>query len=487
MNFFAALEGAWRAKGSLLCVGLDPRLDTGESPQALYDRSMRLVEATAAYAACFKPNSAFYEAHGEEGLAWLKKLIAAIPADAPVLLDAKRGDIGATAEAYAQACFDQLGADAVTLNPYMGRDAVDPFLAYPDKAVFVLARTSNPGAPIFQDLLVGGMKLYEAVAAEASSWSDRVGLVAAGNDGVGLKAVRAAAPNAWLLAPGIGAQGGDIAEAWKAGARADGLGILPVAARSVAGAADPAAAARALVGTMRRAYDEGLGADGPNADTGYGGEATGARAGTRAWAGFDPNAALKRRIMRGLVDTGCFKTGSFTLKSGKVSPFYVDLRRVIADMSLLDDIASAYASVASGLSFDRIAGIPAAALPLATAAAMKLRKPMIWPRMPAKDHGSGSRVEGEFKPGERVLLLDDLITTGASKLEAIAILRAEGLIVEDLAVLIERGRQGRVDMEGQGVRLGSFFHVRELFALCLELGVISGDERLTMETYADAE
>ncbi|HAE20719.1 MAG TPA: orotate phosphoribosyltransferase [Spirochaetaceae bacterium] len=479
MDFFAAIESAWRAKGSLLCVGLDPRLEAGERPQALYDRSMRLVDATIAYAACYKPNSAFYEAYGEEGIAWLKKLIAAIPTETPVLLDAKRGDIGATAEAYAQACFGQLGAGGVTLNPYMGRDAVDPFLAYPEKAVFVLARTSNPGAPIFQDLIVGGKKLYEAVAAEASSWSERVGLVAAGNDMPGLAAVRAAAPKAWLLAPGIGAQGGDIAEAWKAGARADGLGILPVAARSVAGAADPKAAARALVDAMRRAYDEAA-ADG--------GVKTGAERGhSGAWAGFDINAALKRRIMRGLVDTGCFKTGSFTLKSGKISPFYVDLRRVIADMALLDDIASAYASVASGMSFDRIAGIPAAALPLATASAIKLRKPMIWPRMPAKDHGSGTRVEGDFKPGERVLLLDDLITTGASKQEAIAILRSEGLIVEDLAVLIERGRQGRADMEAQGVRLGAFFHVRELFALCFELGIISSGERRAMEAYADGE
>ncbi len=196
MDFFAAIDSAWRAKGSLLCVGLDPRLEAGEGPKALYDRSMRLVDATMAYAACYKPNSAFYEAYGGAGMDWLLKLIAAIPPEAPVILDAKRGDIGSTAEAYARSCFGVLGAGAVTLNPYMGRDAVDPFLAYPDKAVFVLARTSNPGAPIFQDLNAGGLRLYEAVAAEASSWSDRVGLVAAGNDILGLKAVRAAAPNA---------------------------------------------------------------------------------------------------------------------------------------------------------------------------------------------------------------------------------------------------------------------------------------------------
>ena len=112
---------------------------------------------------------------------------------------------------------------------------------------------------------------------------------------------------------------------------------------------------------------------------------------------------------------------------------------------------------------------------------------MIWPRMPVKAHGTGVRVEGVFKAGERVLLLDDLITTGTSKIEAIEILRSEGLVVQDLAVLVERGSQGRVDMDAQGVSLAAFFAVRELFALCAELGAIDSDERLAMEAWVDAE
>lgn len=475
MTFFAKLEDAWLSRGTALCVGLDPRLRVGESVSSMYDAVMRLVQATAPWAACYKPNAAFYEAHGAEGLAILERVIKAASGYAPVVLDAKRCDIGPTAEAYATACFRALGAEAVTLSPYMGRDAVDPFLEYPDACVFLLARTSNPRASAFQDLDIGGAPLYARVAAECASWSDRVGLVAAGNDPVGLAAVRKAAPRAWLLAPGIGAQGGDIAEAYAAGARDDGMGILPVAARSVAEATDPAAAARALVDAMRRAADS---------------RAADSRAGRNAGSRSDEparNAGLKRSIMKGLVNTGCFKTGSFTLKSGKVSPFYVDLRRVISDPVLLDAVASAYAQAAAGASFDRIAGIPAAALPLATAVSLKMGKPMVWPRMPAKDHGTGVKVEGEFKPGERVLLLDDLITTGASKLEAIAILRGEGLVVDRLVVLIERGRQGRRDMEAAGVNLAAFFHVRELFALCEGLGVINSSDRLAMEAYADAE
>ena len=343
-----------------------------------------------------------------------------------MILDAKRGDIDSTARAYADALFGELGGDAVTLSPYMGKDSVDPFLSWEGKGVFVLCKTSNPGAGVFQGLDVGHEPLFIKVARECSSWSERVGLVVAGNDAGALAAVRAAAPRAWFLAPGIGAQGGKADEAMRAGARADGSGVLVVAARSVAGAADPGAAARTLRDNMRRASAE-------------------ARRVSPAIQGWTakPNGgeALKDSLVSHLIHTGCFRLGEFVLKSGKKSPFYIDLRKLISDPAALRAAGQAYAELASGCAFDRLAGIPAAALPLATAAGLELSVPMIWPRMPVKEHGTGNKVEGEFAAGERVLLLDDLITTGASKLEAIEILRGEGLKVEDLIVLIERGKQ----------------------------------------------
>ena len=489
MDFFERIEEIVKGKGTNLCIGLDPYSSREERTKqgdkaclaAALKANLRIIEATHPFAACYKPNIAFYEAFGGPGLAVLRQTLAAIPREIPVILDAKRGDIDSTARAYADAVFGELGADAVTLSPYMGKDTVDPFLDWQDKGVFILCKTSNPGAGTFQDLSVAGEPLYLRVAREASSWSERVGLVVAGNNAAALARVRAAAPRAWFLAPGIGAQGGKADEAMRAGARADGSGILVVAARSVAGAADPGAAARSLRDEMRRAAAEAR-------PSSAGDAANAAGAAVPGWsAAAGAREALKDSLVRHLIDTGCFRLGEFVLKSGKKSPFYIDLRRLISDPAALETAGLAYAELARDLEFDRLAGIPAAALPLATAAGLALSVPMIWPRMPVKEHGTGNKVEGEYRSGEKVLLLDDLITTGASKLEAIEILRGEGLKVDDLIVLIERGKQGRVDMEKADIRLHAFLHVRELFSSCERLGIINGKTRAELERFVDEE
>jgi uridine monophosphate synthetase len=481
MDFFARLDEIVTTRKTALCVGLDPRVSSTESePGArILEINRRLISATAEFAACYKPNIAFYEAFGPEGLRALEASLALIPKEIPVIIDAKRCDIGATAEAYAQAIFGRLGADAVTLSPYMGKDAAEPFLAYPGKGLFLLARTSNPGAGALQDIPVGegnGREpLYIRTARECASWSPSVGLVVAGNDLVALAATRRAVPGAWFLAPGIGAQGGDPAAAFAAGRRADGSGVLVVAARAVSEAADPAKAARELRDAMEAARAK-VAAAVPSYGKG---------------AGFGPSAAdaagLRKDLIAALVKTECFRLGDFVLKSGKKSPFYIDLRRLVSDPEAMRLAGKAYASLAQGLVYARIAGIPAAGLPLATAASLETGRPMAWPRMPVKEHGTGNRIEGAWARGEKLLLLDDLITTGASKLEAVDILRGEGLVVEDLVVLIERGKEGRRDMEAAGIRLHAFIHVREFFAACEELGLIDAARRKELEAYVDAE
>ncbi|MFW5738381.1 MAG: orotidine-5'-phosphate decarboxylase, partial [Spirochaetota bacterium] len=261
MTFLARLEARARAIDSPLCVGLDPRVaPDDEGPDAaapvaarIVDANRRIVDATASAALCYKPNIAFYEQHGPAGIEALEATLAAIPDEIPVILDAKRGDIGATAQAYAAACA-RLGVDAVTVSPYMGSDSVAPFTDA-GLAVFALCRTSNPGGEELQSLRALGRELYLEVARVTAGWPGEVGLVVAGNDPAALLAVRAERPDAWLLAPGIGAQGGSVEEAVAAGLRDDGLGLLPVVARGIANADEPGEAARRYVEGFRAARD----------------------------------------------------------------------------------------------------------------------------------------------------------------------------------------------------------------------------------------
>ena len=255
-TFFSFLERRVDDCSSLLCVGLDPHVSLlpEASAEAALEFSLRIVQETSRYAAAFKPNAAFFEFFGAPGWDALSELIAAIKTESqrigsmiPIILDAKRGDIASTADAYAKSAFDHLGADCITLNPYLGKDSIDPFLDYPEKGAFLLCKTSNPGAGDLQDLSVVGadgrppLPLYVRVAELAQSWNtgNNIGLVVGATQPEALAKVRAAAPDLWFLSPGVGAQGGDLATALKAGLRKDGKGMLINVSRSIAKAESP--------------------------------------------------------------------------------------------------------------------------------------------------------------------------------------------------------------------------------------------------------
>jgi len=267
-SFFTFLEKRVDDCSSLLCVGLDPHVSDLEYPTA--ESALRfclnLVKQTAPYAAAFKPNAAFFEQFGAEGWMVLKTVIQAIREQSnrlgsmiPVILDAKRGDIASTAEAYAKSAFETLGAHSITLSPYLGKDSIDPFIGNPEKGVFLLCKTSNPGANDFQDLLVESAPgstvnvqrstpLYEHVARLAQTWNIRnnIGLVVGATQPEALTRVRAAAPDLWFLSPGVGAQGGDLGTALKAGLRKDGKGMLLPISRGISRAGSPSQAAAAF-------------------------------------------------------------------------------------------------------------------------------------------------------------------------------------------------------------------------------------------------
>jgi orotidine-5'-phosphate decarboxylase len=243
MSFLDRLLEQCRRQDSLLCVGLDTVAEQlPESVRAADDPvlafNQAIVEATAPWASVFKPNVAFYEAQGPSGLETLRRTVEMIhrQTTALVIVDAKRADIGNTSAAYAHALFDLLGADAVTLNPYLGRDALEPFLDSPEHGCFILCRTSNSGAGEFQDLLVGDQPLYQVVAARVRQWNERgnnCGLVVGATYPGELAAVRRLCPELPILIPGVGAQQGDLAQAVRAGVDARGERILVNASRGI--------------------------------------------------------------------------------------------------------------------------------------------------------------------------------------------------------------------------------------------------------------
>lgn len=461
-GFFTRLEERVRTVDSLLCIGLDPHpadLDT-PTAQAAQKFCLRLIEATAGLAAAFKPNTAFFEAFGPPGMAALAQVIAAVPVGIPVILDAKRGDIASTAQAYAQAAFQAFGANAVTASAYLGYDSLAPFLSDPERGVFLLCKTSNPGAADLQDLVLSGapgapeeLTLYETVARLAQEWNrdDNLGLVVGATHPEALRRVRALAPQLWILAPGVGAQGGDLRAALQAGLRADGLGLLVPVARAIARAHDPYTAAEELrlaINRQRPAFVH------------------------QTPAG--PAAGFPTALADSLLDAGCVKFGEFTLKSGLLSPVYLDLRRLVGYPRLLSQVAAAYLPVLRRLSFDRLAALPYAALPIATAISLRGDWPLIYPRKETKGYGTRADVEGVFHPGERVVVIDDLATTGGSKFEAIDKLLAARLQVADVVVLIDRQSGAQETLAQSGYHLHAVFTLTQLLDYWETTGRIPG-------------
>jgi uridine monophosphate synthetase len=445
-GFFSRLERRARELDSLLCVGLDPHPQDlpATDADAARDFCLELMRQTADVALAYKPNAAFFEALGGPGVEALRQVLAAAPQGALMILDAKRGDIASSAEAYARAAFETLGAHALTVSPYLGGDSLEPFLKDPQRGVFLLCKTSNPGSADLQDLpLAGsGQPLYLELAQRARRWHQRhpnLGLVVGATHPEALSRVRAAAPDLWLLAPGVGAQGADLEAALSAGLRRDGLGLLVPVSRGIARAASPGQAARRLRDEINAARARVL-------------------SGGRAAAA----AAFPAALADGLLSAGCVRFGRFTLKSGLESPIYLDLRNLVGQPELLARAADALADLLRGLSFERLAGVPYAGLPIATAVGLRGGWPVIYPRKEVKDYGTRSPVEGPYEAGERAVVLDDLATTGGSKFEAIDRLKQQGLSVEHVVVLVDRQSGAAEGLAEVGCRLHAVFTLTAL-------------------------
>lgn len=251
-SFGSKLKNKWKDE-KFVCVGLD---------QSDFKANQSIIDQTFDLVCAYKPNSAFYEGTGVLGLESLKKTIDYIllkDPKMPIILDAKRGDIGNTNEEYAKAIFDELGADAVTIHPYLGKESLQPFLNRKDKEIFVLVRTSNPGAREFQDLEVvdpeqgrRGKPLYQVVAEHVKTWGENVGVVVGATYPEELKKIREiVGDNIPILIPGVGAQGGDVAQAVKAGLNSNKQGIIVNSSRGIIFADNPKEATLKLTNQIK--------------------------------------------------------------------------------------------------------------------------------------------------------------------------------------------------------------------------------------------
>ena len=434
LSFFDRLEARVNTVNSLLCVGLDPhRADLEKlgdvSANGAFTFCASLVDKTKHIAVSYKPNGAFFEAFGADGIAALEKLISYVPDDIPVLLDIKRGDIGSTAVAYADAAYNSAKADAVTLSPYMGSESISPFIKNPEKGAFVICKTSNPSSNELQTLKIeggNGAALFEKVAGLCESWNtnNNVGVVVGATDVDALKRVRAAAPGLWILAPGIGAQGGNLDEAVAGGLRQDGMGLLVPVSRGISRAEDPGKAAESLVANINEA-----------------------RARARADNSGSGESGLKKyqeEFIEFALDAGVLKFGEFTLKSGRLSPYFFNAGLFNSGKSLkLVGQFYAKAIVDSGVEFDVLFGPAYKGITLASTVAIALTEfgldvPFAYNRKEKKDHGEGGQLVGAKIEGKRVLIIDDVITAGTAIREAMGMLKAAGAIAAGVIIALDR-------------------------------------------------
>mmetsp|Transcript_4043 Transcript_4043/g.5924 ORF Transcript_4043/g.5924 Transcript_4043/m.5924 type:complete len:533 (+) Transcript_4043:23-1621(+) len=447
VGFFEFLETRVNAVDSLVCVGLDPHKEDIEAykkksgddgmsdAQAMFGFCKDLVDLTKHVAAAYKPNAAFFEALGHSGVEKLEEVIAYIPKDIPVVLDVKRGDISSTAKAYAVAAYDSYKAQCVTIHPYMGLDSVSPFVGDDEsRGAFVLCKTSNPSSEDFEtSKLSDGSLLYEKVAKFCDKWNSKnnIGLVVGATDVEALRRSRAAAPNLWILAPGVGFQGGNLELSAAAGLRADGMGLLVPISRGIARADDPKAAAenfRELLNNVRAKEPPIKKTKGDSTEL----------------------AEYQDGFFKLALKCGVLKFGSFTLKSGRNSPYFFNAG-LFSTGSALAGLGKYYADaiVASGIKFDVLFGPAYKGIPLASVIACALYEkhgldiPFAYNRKEAKDHGEGGVLVGAPVKDQKVLVVDDVITAGTAIRESISLLAKENASVAGVVIALDRQEKAK--------------------------------------------
>jgi uridine monophosphate synthetase len=456
MTFAEKLDAAIQRQNSILCLGLDPnpemmptdrRDHSSAQIAALQSWLESVIAQTQDWVCAYKPTLGFYLALGAEGLELLVQILSAIPPQLPVILDAKFSDLN-TATALARTAFKDWQVDAVTVNPYVGQEGVTPFLLYPDRAVFVLAHTSNPSAQAIQSHTAVNLPLYMEVVHAAKNWgsAEQVCLEVGTADRRVLSQIRAIAPERTILARSIWTDP-NLRSILSAGLNRSGTGLLlpiPQDWLSEPSLGSQVQALRNTVNGLRAEVSEGTASCEVRFPT--------------------PEVALtpNQDLILQLYDLGCLMFGEYVQASGATFPYYIDLRLIISSPQLFHQVLEAYARLLKPLAFDRIVGIPYGSLPTATGLALKLNRPMIYPRKEVKAHGTRRLIEGDYTAGETAVVVDDVLITGKSVLEGIEKLEISGLKVIDIAVLIDHGAGVRHKISMQGYQTHAVLTLSEI-------------------------
>jgi uridine monophosphate synthetase len=471
MNFTAKLHQAIATNNSLLIVGLDPNpemmpseyLQSQEQLKNLETWLLWVIASTSDRVCGYKPTLSFYEALGIPGFELLARILAAIPPSIPVILDAKHSDLN-TSTVFAKAIFEQWQVDAVTLTPYAGQDHAAPFLVYADKAVFILAHTSNPKAETLQRYPSFEQPFYLHLVKEAQSWAtpEQLYLEVGTTNLEVLSKIRAIAPERTILLRSLWSKKNNLESLINIGLNNMGEGLLiPIPQDFLANnnLATEVANLNQKLNTYRVAKtNQGASCD--------------------LWT---PDVCLLashpyQSLILELFDIGCLMFGEYVQASGATFSYYIDLRKIISNPHLFNQVLDAYGDIVRQLEFDRIAGIPYGALPTATGLALNLQRPMIFPRKEVKAHGTRRLIEGNFHPGEKVVVIDDILISGKSVMEGAEKLKSAGLNIEDIVVFIDHEGGVKERLRDNGYSAHSVLSISEITNTLYEAGRINQEQ-----------
>ncbi|HAC62352.1 MAG TPA: bifunctional orotidine-5'-phosphate decarboxylase/orotate phosphoribosyltransferase [Cyanothece sp. UBA12306] len=460
MSFFEKLTQAITNYQTLLVVGLDPNPEmiaqseinhsSLDFLQETYSKLLKsIITQTTGLVCAYKPTLGFYQALGAPGIELLSEIIKAIPSDIPIILDAKHGDIN-TSTIIAQVIFEQWGIDAVTVTPYTGHDHVAPFLVYPNKGVFILCHSSNPGAIALQEYPTPETPFYLQVVKEAKMWGAiQQVLLEVGTTNVNvIKKIRSVAPERFILMRSIWSQKDQLQSILTAGLNSNGDGLLIPIPQDFFKEDNLTEQVKILKQEINETRNQIMTQENS----------------CQLWT---PDVCLfdthpYQDLILQLYDIGCLLFGEYIQASGATFSYYVDLRQIISNPQIFHQVLRAYADILEELQFDRIAGIPYGSLPTATGLSLMLHSPMIYPRKEVKAHGTRRLIEGEFNPGEKVVVIDDILITGKSVMEGSKKLQSSGLIVEDIVVFIDHEENVKDKLESNGYKAYSVLKISEI-------------------------